>query len=61
MSAGEGYYLYLCTDNVIREDSWYGSKTKINYMTYVSKDNAFHHVEAGGKPGKYELTPFVEN
>lgn len=26
MSAGEGYYMYLCPDNVIREDSWYGSK-----------------------------------
>ncbi len=61
ISAGEGYYVYLCPDNVIREDSWYGSKTKINYMTYVSKDNAFLHVEAGGKPEKFELIPFVKD
>jgi hypothetical protein len=59
MSTGEGYYMYLCPDNVIREDSWYGSQTKVNYMTYDSKNNAFLHVDGGGKPGKYELTPFM--
>ena len=58
MSAGEGYYMYLCDSDIIREDSWYGSHTKTNYMRYDSKDNSFLIVDGGSKPKKVELTGF---
>ncbi|MBP5311206.1 MAG: hypothetical protein ILN61_00905 [Lachnospiraceae bacterium] len=58
MSAGEGYYMYLCDSDIIREDSWYGSQTKTNYMRYDSKDNSFLIVDGGSKPKKVELTRF---
>lgn len=58
MSAGEGYYLYLCDFDLIREDSWYGSETKTQYMRYDSKDNSFLIVNEEGKPKKFELTGF---
>ena len=58
MSAGEGYYLYLCDSDLIREDSWYGSETKTQYMRYDSKDNSFLIVNEEGKPQKFELTAF---
>jgi hypothetical protein len=58
LSGGEGYYIYLCDDNVIRMDSWYGSETEIKYMSYDSNDNAFLIIDSGSKPGKYELTDF---
>ena len=58
MSTGEGYYMYLCDSNIIREDSWYGSQTKTRYMRYESKDNSFEIVDGAGKPLKVELTSF---
>ena len=58
LNCGDGYYMYLDDDNVIRMDSWYGSATKTEYMIYDSDDNSFLIVDGGGKPGKYELTEF---
>lgn len=58
MSGGEGYYMYLCDSDIIREDSWYGSATKTQYMRYDSKDNSFLIVDGGSKPEKCELTSF---
>lgn len=58
LSTGDGYYMYLCDDNVIKEDSWYGSQTKTQYMVYDSKENAFPIVDGGGMPKKFELTEF---
>ena len=57
-STGEGYYMYLCDDNVIRMDSWYGSQTETRYMEYNSEENSFPIVDGGSKPQKCELTPF---
>ena len=58
IGAGGGYYMYLCDDGIIKEDSWYGSATKTQYYKYVSKDNALLVVGSGGQPGQYELTDF---
>ena len=60
-SVGDGYYMYLCDGNVIKEDMWYGSETKVQYMVYDSKDNSFPIVDGGGIPKKFELTEFVQN
>jgi hypothetical protein len=57
-STGEGYYMYLCDDNIIRMDSWYGSETRTEYMEYDSKNNSFPVIDGGGKPKKVELTGF---
>lgn len=59
-STGEGYYIYLCDNNVIRMDSWYGSETRTQYMVYDSSDNAFPIVDGGSRPLKVELTSFTE-
>ena len=57
-STGEGYYMYLCDNNVIRMDSWYGSETRTEYMEYDSKNNSFPVIDGGSKPKKIELTGF---
>ena len=57
-STGEGYYMYLCDNNVIRMDSWYGSETRTEYMEYASKNNSFPVIDGGSKPKKIELTGF---
>ena len=61
IASGGGYYMYLCDNNIIKEDSWYGSKTKTNYYKYVSKDNALLVVDGGGLPRECELTYFSED
>ena len=60
LSGGNGYYIHLCASNVLRVDSWYGSKTEMRYMTYNSKNASFQIVDGEGKymPMKWELTPF---
>ncbi|SCW70275.1 hypothetical protein SAMN02910456_02681 [Ruminococcaceae bacterium YRB3002] len=58
LSGGEGYYIYLCNDNCLREDSWYGSETKTQYMKYNHENNAFTIVEGKYLAKKVELTPF---
>lgn len=60
LAGSGGYYIYLCSQNVLRVDSWYGSKTKMEYMKFDSKSNAFTIVEGEGKylPLKWELTEF---
>ena len=58
MTGGEGYYMYLCEGNVVRVDSWYGSETKTEYMTYDSSDNSFLIIEGPAEPLKIELTEF---
>ena len=58
LNTGDGYYIYLCDDNVLRMDSWYGSETNISYMIYNSENNSFLNVDGGSKPQKVELTEF---
>ena len=60
VGSGGGYYMYLCDDNIIREDYWYGSNTKTNYYKYISKDNALLNVDSGSNPHECELTYFSE-
>lgn len=57
-SAGDGYYMYLCDSNVIRVDSWYGSETQTEYMTYNAEGDSFLVVDGGSMPQKVTLTPF---
>ena len=56
--AGDGYYLYLCEDNIVREDSWYGSQTKTSYMKYLPKNNSFLIIDKEASPKKFTLTEF---
>ena len=61
LSAGNGNYIYLCSQNVIRMDSARGSATETIYMKWNSRSNSFPHVPDGeGKylPMKWELTAF---
>ena len=60
LSGTNGYYIYLCSGNVLRVDSWYGSQTEKRYMQFDSKKNAFNVIEGEGKylPMKWELTEF---
>ena len=57
-TGGEGYYYYICAGDLIRNDSWYGSKTKTEYMKYDSDNNSFPVVDVSALPEKFELTPF---
>lgn len=57
--SGDDFYLYLCDDNILREDSWYGSKTtKTRYLKYQPENNSFLVVNEGSDPRKCELTAF---
>ena len=60
LSGGDGYYIYLCDNNVIKMDKWYGSQTLTDYMEYNSANNSFTILDPAPAvtPGKYELTPF---
>ena len=60
LSGSGGYYIYLCSANVLRVDSWYGSKTEMKYMTWNPKSNSFNVIDGEGKylPMKWELTEF---
>ena len=61
LSGTNGYYILLCDGNVIRADSWLGSETKMDYMKWNPKTNAFTIVDGEGDkylPLKWELTPF---
>lgn len=55
-----GYYIYLCSDNVLQVDQWYGSETKKDFMKYKSKTSTFEIIEGEGKylPMKWDLTEF---
>ena len=57
---GDGYYIYLCEDNVLRTDNWRGSETEIRYMKYDSVNNSYPIIDPAGEPAplKVELTPF---
>lgn len=59
-SAGDGYYIYLCDNNIIRHDMWYGSETKTEYMKYNSKENSWPVIDTKALARKYDLTPFEE-
>ena len=59
-SDGDGYYIYLCDNNIIRYDSWYGSETKTEYMKYNSDDNSWPIIDTKALARKVELTPFEE-
>ena len=60
LGGGEGYYIYLCADNVLAVDSWYGSQTQREFMRWDSKQNAFPVIDGEGKylPKKWDLTKF---
>ena len=62
MTNGNGYYFYLCEDGIIRNDTWYGSKTKTEYMKYDSEENSWPIIEpeTPPKPLKCTLVPFDE-
>ncbi len=57
-AAGNEYYLYICDGSTIRNDYWYGSETRSQYMKYDSENNSFPEVDGGSKPQKIELTEF---
>ena len=57
-STGDGYYMYLCENNIIREDSWYGSQTEVRYMKFNGENNSMAVLETTATPQKVELTPF---
>ncbi len=59
-STGEGYYIYLCEDNILRSDSWYGSQTRTEYMKFNTEEESFLILSPDTEPtpGKYQLTPF---
>ena len=60
LGGSNGYYIYLCNDDVLRVDSWYGSETKVEYMKFNSKSNSFEVVNGAGKysPKQWKLTQF---
>ena len=58
MASGGGYYVYLCDDNILREDYWYGSQTKTQYLDFNSKNDSFLVVDGGSIPKRSELTEF---
>ncbi len=58
LHAGDGYYIYLCENNILRMDKWYGSKTLTDYMKYDSSDNSFRILNETATPQKCELTAF---
>jgi len=55
---GDDYYMYLCEDNIIRMDSWYGSATKTEYLKYKPENNSFLKISEASNPQKCELTAF---
>jgi hypothetical protein len=58
---GNGNYLYLCDNNIVRTDSWNGIE-ETQFMEYSSEDNAMRIVQVSPEPtpDKIELTPFKE-
>lgn len=60
LGGDEGYYIYLCANNVIAQDSWYGSLTERDFKTWNSKSNSFTIIDGEGKylPKKWDLTEF---
>ena len=62
MTNGDGYYFYLCEGGIIRNDTWYGSQTKTEYMQYDSENNSWPMIEpeTAPKPLKCNLVPFDE-
>ena len=60
LGGDDGYYIYLCSNNVLAVDSWYGSQTNRDFMTWDSKTNSFPHVDGEGKylPKKWDLKEF---
>ncbi|MCR5804869.1 MAG: hypothetical protein K6G47_11465 [Clostridia bacterium] len=60
LGGSNGYYIYLCNDDVLRVDSWYGDETKVEYMKFDSKSNSFEAVNGAGKysPKQWKLTEF---
>ncbi|MBR3269424.1 MAG: membrane lipoprotein lipid attachment site-containing protein [Oscillospiraceae bacterium] len=58
LHGGEGYYIYLCEQNVLRMDSWRGAATDTKYMKYDSKNNSFTELSEEAVPQKLELTAF---
>lgn len=58
LTGANGYYIYLCQDNIIRVDSWYGDDTKIEYMKFNSRSNSFTKVDGTYDPKKWDLKKF---
>ncbi|MCR4779721.1 MAG: hypothetical protein K5876_01355 [Ruminiclostridium sp.] len=59
LHAGDGYYIYLCENNILRMDKWYGSKTTTDYMKYDSSDNSFRILDdETAEPQNCGLTAF---
>jgi hypothetical protein len=58
LHAGDGYYIYLCENNILRVDKWYGSKTLTDYMKYQPGNNSFLKVNETAAPLKCGLTAF---
>lgn len=60
LGGSNGYYIYLCNDDVLKVDSWYGSEIKVEYMKFDSKNNSFEIIDGVGKysPKKWKLTEF---
>ena len=58
LNTGDGYYFYLCDDNVLKIEKWYGSETQIDYWKYNSDDNSFTIVNGATNPQKCTLTEF---
>ena len=56
-TCGDGHYMYLCDNGLIKSDTYSGSGTE--YMKYDSAINGMHVLEnEQGTPQKVELTPF---
>ena len=55
---GEGYYIYICDNNIVRQDSWLGSETETRYMKYNSDENSWPIIDTKSTARKFELTPF---
>ena len=56
--SGDGYYTYLCEDGILRNDSWYGSEVKTEYLKFIPENNSFLKLNETAAPQKWELTAF---
>lgn len=58
-SCGGGSYMYLCEDNLIRDDSLVEYEGKPRYMKFNGENNSMTILnDVTGTPQKVELTPF---
>lgn len=60
LSGTNGYYIYLCSQDVLRVDTYGGLEAEKKYMKFESRRNAFAQVDGEGKylPQKWDLKAF---